>query len=229
MWQIRPKSHVPQEVPAAQEHFRGLRQPAGLSPAETRVHVDDPAGQKSLSQAIAAHLAFHSPQPTTLTVVCVGSDRSTGDALGPLVGTQLSRSGARGLIVHGTLESPVHAANLTERLADLRHRGEDGLVVAVDACLGKSENVGTVCVKPGPLRPGTGVNKILPPVGAFHIVGVVNVGGFMEYFVLQNTRLNLVMRLADLIARSLIESLATYWQVAGAPIAASKVAASKEM
>src|SRR5690606_39285130 len=126
-------------------------------------------------------------------------DRSTGDALGPLVGTQLARTGHPGVIVHGTLESPVHASNLAERLDELRQRGEDGLVVAVDACLGKTENmVGPVSVKPGPLRPGTGVDKILPAVGSFHIVGVVNVGGFMEHFVLQNTSLNLVMRLADL-------------------------------
>jgi len=34
-------------------------------------------------------------------------------------------------------------------------------------------------------------------------MGVVNVGGFMEYFVLQNTRLSLVMRMADVIAEGL--------------------------
>jgi putative sporulation protein YyaC len=51
----------------------------------------------------------------------------------------------------------------------------------------------------GPVRPGAGVNKDLPPVGTHHITGIVNVGGFMEYFVLQNTRLSLVMDLTDAI------------------------------
>jgi len=44
------------------------------------------------------------------------------------------------------------------------------------------------------------VNKDLPPVGDIHMTGIVNVGGFMEYFVLQNTRLNLVVKMADIIA-----------------------------
>ncbi|MDU5948577.1 MAG: spore protease YyaC, partial [Paenibacillus macerans] len=59
---------------------------------------------------------------------------------------------------------------------------------------------GSIQVVQGPLRPGAGVNKELPPVGDIHLTGIVNVGGFMEYFVLQNTRLSLVMRLADIIA-----------------------------
>jgi hypothetical protein len=32
------------------------------------------------------------------------------------------------------------------------------------------------------------------------ITGIVNFGGFMDFLVLQNTRLNIVMKIADLIA-----------------------------
>ncbi|MNY42755.1 hypothetical protein D3C86_1776740 [compost metagenome] len=56
------------------------------------------------------------------------------------------------------------------------------------------------------MRPGAGVNKQLPPVGDIHMTGIVNVGGFMEYFVLQNTRLSLVMQLGDKIV-SAVESI----------------------
>jgi len=51
-----------------------------------------------------------------------------------------------------------------------------------------------------PLLPGTGVNKTLPPVGDLQVLGVVNVGGFMEYFVLQNTRLSAVMRMVEVVS-----------------------------
>jgi hypothetical protein len=33
---------------------------------------------------------------------------------------------------------------------------------------------------------------------------VVNIGGYLEYLVLQNTRLGLVMKMADCIARAVI-------------------------
>lgn len=44
------------------------------------------------------------------------------------------------------------------------------------------------------------MRKSLPEVGHAHIVGVVNVGGFMEYLVLQNTRLGIVWQMAQVIA-----------------------------
>ena len=72
---------------------------------------------------------------------------------------------------------------------------------------GQLSSVGCVQLGPGPVRPGAGVNKELPPVGDIHMTGIVNVGGFMEYFVLQNTRLNLVMRMAELMSSSLYQSL----------------------
>ncbi|MNJ90268.1 hypothetical protein D3C87_78630 [compost metagenome] len=133
--------------------------------------------------------------------VCIGTDRSTGDSLGPYVGTKLKEKGYNN--VYGTLIDPVHAVNLEDTLAILP---KDKFIIAFDACLGQSTSVGYIQVVNGPLRPGAGVNKQLPPVGDIHMTGIVNVGGFMEYFVLQNTRLSLVMQLGDKIV-SAVESI----------------------
>lgn len=173
--------------------------------APERVHMSDPDAAQVLCRAVVAQLAARLPERDQLSVVCIGTDRSTGDSLGPLVGSQLSRHPLPGVRVWGTLDDPVHAANLRDVLARMQPELAQArtAVIAVDACLGRSESVGWISVKPGALRPGTGVNKDLPAVGDLHIMGVVNVGGFMEYFVLQNTRLSLVMRMADVIAEGL--------------------------
>ena len=39
-----------------------------------------------------------------------------------------------------------------------------------------------------------------------HITGIVNVSGFMEYFVLQNTRLHLIMEMAKTIAKGIYDA-----------------------
>lgn len=135
--------------------------------------------------------------------LCIGTDRSTGDSLGPLVGSRIRAYRSERVHVYGTLDEPVHAANLAKTLASVKEHHEDATIIAIDACLGKSEHVGHIGVRRGPLLPGRGVNKRLPPVGDIHIIGIVNVGGFMEYFVLQNTRLHLVMNMAETIARSI--------------------------
>lgn len=141
-----------------------------------------------------------------LVVLCIGTDRSTGDSLGPLVGSFLTERSGLQAQVYGTLDSPVHAANLREIVDWLQDKYEQPLVVAIDACLGRPDSVGNITVGLGPLRPGAGVNKNLPAVGNIHVTGVVNVGGFMEYFVLQNTRLNLVMKMARAVAAGVAEA-----------------------
>ncbi|AIQ15236.1 spore protease YyaC [Paenibacillus durus] len=165
--------------------------------------------------AIIHRLLFHFSRARAgaqIVVVCIGTDRSTGDALGPLVGTALSRFHSPQFSLYGTLDNPVHAVNLEETLNLIRERHDNPYIIGIDACLGHSTSVGSIQVVEGPLRPGAGVNKQLPPVGDIHLTGIVNVGGFMEYFVLQNTRLSLVMKLSEIIASSLFSAM-KQWHV----------------
>lgn len=160
------------------------------------------------------HLALHlaqrirlMPLEEEIVLVCIGTDRSTGDALGPLVGSKLQSHGPRHLHIYGTLDDPVHAMNLKEKLDLIQTRHPKSTIIAVDACLGQFSHVGHINVINGPLKPGAGVKKELPSVGTFHITGIVNVGGFMEYFVLQNTRLAVVMSMAEIIASGLSKAV----------------------
>lgn len=158
---------------------------------------------------IADKLSFYTrwlPADRRIVVVCLGTDRSTGDSLGPITGSVLSKYRSPAFDVFGTLEQPVHAMNLDETLDLIHRRFRYPFIVGVDACLGKAASVGNIHVGEGPIRPGAGVNKELSPVGEIHVSGVVNIGGFMEYFVLQNTRLHLVMGMAELIAQGLYAS-----------------------
>jgi len=139
----------------------------------------------------------------TIVIACIGTDRSTGDSLGPLVGTFLSEKANFPFFVYGTLDDPIHAVNLQEKLTEIKEKHQDSFIIAVDACLGRMKNVGTVQIADGPLKPGAGVNKQLPEIGDIHITGIVNISGFMEFFVLQNTRLNLVLKMARTIADSI--------------------------
>lgn len=139
-------------------------------------------------------------------VLCIGTDRSTGDALGPITGSKLILSQPEGFTIFGNLEEPVHALNLKETIELIKNKFPGSGIIAIDSSLGQIDSVGTIQIKNGPLKPGAGVKKDLPEIGHFHITGIVNVGGFMEFFVLQNTRLNLVVKMSDLICSGIIKS-----------------------
>jgi len=172
-------------------------------PAKVKYHYQDPYIVERLSFVFSRHISKLNPDLSRpLIIVAIGTDRSTGDCLGPLVGTKLV-SFQTGLHVFGTLDEPVHASNLSNKLDEIKKNFKNPLIVAIDASLGHVESIGSITLATGALKPGAGVNKKLQEVGEIHFTGIVNVGGYMEYLVLQNTRLGLVWKMSDIIAKSI--------------------------
>ena len=97
----------------------------------------------------------------------------------------------------GTLEEPLHAQNLRGQIENIQKEPKPELIIAIDACLGRLDSIGTILLEEAPARPGTGVHKELPTVGDISIMGIVNLGGFCELQVIQCTRLHTVMTLAN--------------------------------
>jgi len=164
---------------------------------------------REVSRAVLKHLNKVGLDKKII-ILCIGTDRSTGDSLGPLVGYRLSRYHTLNSTVVGTLDQPVHAANLCETLERIHTEIPDNFIIAVDACLGTHGNIGYITIGKGPLKPGSGLKKDLPETGDIHITGIVNHGGFMDFMVLQNTRLSLVMKMSETIADGLQYALWKY-------------------
>lgn len=142
-----------------------------------------------------------------IVFLCIGSDRMTGDCLGPCVGERLKSFQKDGLFVYGTLFRPVHALNLSATIAHIKKKHPSALIIAVDASLGTKKHLGYVTIGNGALCPGAGVQKDLPPVGDIHITGIVNIAGILEQLTLQTTRLSTVLSLADVITEGILSSI----------------------
>lgn len=135
-------------------------------------------------------------------VLCIGTDRSTGDSLGPLTGYKLKEQRVRRIQIIGTLERPVHAMNLEQSMAMIRIRYPNHVIIAVDASVGSQDHVGYITLGKGALRPGLGVCKDLQAVGDIFITGIVGGYGNYDPLMLQSVRLSVVMRMADHICES---------------------------
>ncbi|MDF2958431.1 MAG: sporulation protein [Paenibacillus sp.] len=133
-----------------------------------------------------------------LLFLCVGTDRSTGDALGPLVGMMLKEAGYPHVI--GTLQYPLDAGNIKERLSEITPGKK---VIAIDACLGQPASLTGYQVSNQPLEPGKSLGKQLPAVGDFTIAAIVNVDGGNKYSILQSTPLYRVYLMAGEIVAAI--------------------------
>ncbi len=162
-------------------------------------NAEDDTSSVQFGQAFCSLLREHVSPNHTLIFLCIGSDRATGDSLGPLIGYKLEQQSRRNYMVYGTLEAPVHAKNLATVVEQIHSRHHNPYIIAIDASLGKQAHIGYYTLGVGALKPGAGVGKELVAVGDLFITGIVNLSGLLDRMLLQTTRLHTVMSLADRI------------------------------
>lgn len=177
------------------------------------INSDSPFALSRFSNLVSNYLLEELIADRDLIIFCIGTDRSTGDSLGPLVGHKLCPIIKNFKKVHlvGTLDKPIHALNLESNIERIYQDYNNPFVLAIDSSLGNQNKVGYLSIKNSPIKPGAGVKKVLPEVGDVSISGIVNIGGMMEFMVLQNTRLSLVMNMAEIISKSIYLSLFKFY------------------
>lgn len=137
-----------------------------------------------------------------IVIMCIGSDRSTGDSLGPIVGYHLLDYDIKNVYIYGDIFNPINATNLGCSISYINEFHNNPFIIAIDACLGQAEHIGYITLAQGPLSPGTGIKNELPKVGDLHITGIVNTFGNGSHL-LHSTRLCTVVTLAKAIENSI--------------------------
>lgn len=135
-----------------------------------------------------------------IVILCIGSDRSTGDSLGPLTGKILKEKNIP-YPVYGTLKDPVHALNIKTVLKKIKDTHHEPFIFGIDACLGDERQIGYILIREGSFIPGNAVNRVLPSVGDYHLKAIVNtLDPLTPVHSLNSTRLYMVLKLAEIIA-----------------------------
>ncbi|MCH5268149.1 MAG: spore protease YyaC [Lachnospiraceae bacterium] len=198
-----------------------------------------PKNQESLS-LFADRLSHYLTEAITMrrpvVFLCIGSDRATGDALGPFIGQQLLEGDRQDIkkeepvrsshslfhafwmpwktppkgdsLVFGTLHRPVHAVNLAQTISHIYSQLKNPYLVAIDAALGARNHIGAVTLASGSLLPGIGVNKQLPSVGDVHITGIVNtLDCDNRNRILQTTHLSTVVDISTFVSQGILQAL----------------------
>lgn len=154
---------------------------------------------------------------STPVVLCVGSDLSVGDSLGPLVGTLLkNKLKSLNLYVYGTLSKPITAHEVKYMNEFINNTHPNSPIIAVDAAVGAAGDIGLIKIVKRGLKPGSGANKNLCRVGDVSVMGIVAEKTMFNYSLFSATRLNLVFKMAQLIADGIAEYLTDYIRTKGA-------------
>ena len=146
---------------------------------------------------------------SNLVFLCIGTDRITGDCFGPIVGEKL-QGFKNNISVYGSLEEPIIESNLKNKLEEIYLKFSSPFIIAIDAALSKEENIGKIFVMSDSLKLGKGLGKNIAQIGDVSIKGVVGKkerSKKKNMQILQNTSLNMVMNLADIVSNGIVEVL----------------------
>lgn len=145
------------------------------------------------------------PSEYAPVILCIGSDLSVGDSLGPVVGTMIKeKSGGANLYVYGTLQKPITAHEVKYMNEFLRLTHPDSPVIAIDAAVGMAGDIGLIKVARRAIKPGSGANKKLSKVGDVSIMGIVAEKSVFNYSLFSATRLNIIYKMAEIIAEGVL-------------------------
>lgn len=152
-----------------------------------------------VSEGILQALSKCNPKKKKTIIICVGSDMILGDSLGPLVGTMLKKKEISAYI-YGTLNYPITAKEVEYAKKYLKLMHPDSVIIAIDAAVGSSDDVGLIRVINKGLKPGLGVDKNLGVIGDISVIGIVAGKSASNYSLFNLTRLNLIYKMAEKIA-----------------------------
>lgn len=156
----------------------------------------------TLTESLRTYLTVPIQAGRDILVVCIGTDRSTGDSFGPFTGSLLESS-TRYPYIYGTLLHPIHRQNFVAKTSFLYDRFVDPYIIAIDASLGSREHIGSIRVRRGSIRPAAAFTEDLPSIGDLAVTGIVGASGAYDYHTLQSARLGLVSHMASQLATAL--------------------------
>ena len=148
-----------------------------------------------------------------ITFICVGTDRITGDAFGPIVGTKLKKLFEKdnffNINVYGSLDKNITYNNIEDYYNKVINTN-DTITIVIDSALSIKENIGRIFVTNNKTILGKGLNKNKIAIGDISIKTVVakeSTKIINNFKMLQNVSLNTVIRLADIVSEGIYDAV----------------------
>lgn len=146
--------------------------------------------------------------------ICAGTDKITGDSLGPFVGSKLeeyfSEKNYSNIYIYGTLDNNINHENIKNILNKIDKKTG---VIIVDAALSNKQNMGNIYVLNKKTVLGKGLKKNNFKIGDISIKTVVArdyknlIGNFNA---LKRAPITKIIKLSNILSEGIYETVQTY-------------------
>lgn len=133
-------------------------------------------------------------------ILCIGTNNVIGDSLGPKVGDKLIMDYNINAYVYGFSTRPITGSNYEKYINHIKKHHVESIIIAVDACVGKMEDIGKIKYSSKGIYAGSALNKSNNKIGDIGILGVVASAGNNNMEALLNVEKSLIEKMSYNIA-----------------------------
>lgn len=91
--------------------------------------------------------------------LCIGTSKIIGDAIGPILGSNLKNIENEFIHVYGTIENNLHFNNTKNIIESISRNYRNPCIVSIDAALSEKNNIGDIVIGSGFIKLGKALNK----------------------------------------------------------------------
>ena len=149
-----------------------------------------------------------------IVILCTGTTRIIGDALGPITGTFLEENNVEN--VYGNLQKPADATNLSKVVEEIKASYSKPYIIVVDSAvslgtsylMGKPEFLKSITVEDKAITVRSWDTKNAMPVGDIGITAIVAYGWYYNFHKkMDNADLAIIYNMSKIIAKSIKSAL----------------------
>lgn len=138
-----------------------------------------------------------------LLFLCIGSEKISGDSVGPIVGSILKNRYKLPCPILGTEDKPVNGVNLPHYIENIRTVFPNHRIIAIDSAVGSKKDMWTIKIKKGGVVAGGAITSKNPRIGDIGILAVVGEKNDDVLSTLLQAPLDRVERIAERIAKTI--------------------------
>lgn len=148
-----------------------------------------------------------------IIIVCIGTDRITGDSFGPLVGYKLKYlyKETNYINVFGDLDNTINSKNIVNLIRLIKNKYSNPFIIALDSTLARDEDIGKIIVEKGSITIGSALDKRVAYIGDLSVKAVVARNlkiPSKNFSMLQNIPLGRVMKMVDVVSTGIYNVIA---------------------
>lgn len=104
---------------------------------------------------------FENQEICNIIFLCIGTDKLIGDAIGPIIGSNIKHLENEYIHIYGTMENNLNFNNAKTTIQDVYNTYKKSCIITIDAALSEKANIGDIFFSSGIIKIGKALEKDL--------------------------------------------------------------------